>query len=99
MMLSIIMPALNEAATIEATLNALRVYRLRGVEIVVADGESSDGTADLARGRADRVIVAPRGRSLQMNEGAAAARHARSLATTRPNQPAARAGWGWWGPC
>ena len=74
MMLSIIMPALNEAATIEATRNALRVYRLRGVEIVVADGESSDGTADLARGRADRVIVAPRGRSLQMNEGAAAAR-------------------------
>lgn len=74
MTLSIVMPALNEAATIEATLNALQVYRLRGVEIVVADGESSDGTADLARGRADRVISAPRGRALQMNEGAAEAR-------------------------
>ncbi len=74
MTLSIVMPALNEAATIEATLNALQVYRLRGVEIVVADGESSDGTADLARGRADRVISAPRGRALQMNEGAAKAR-------------------------
>ena len=74
MTLSIVMPALNEAATIEATLNALQVYRLRGVEIVVADGESFDGTADLARGRADRVISAPRGRALQMNEGAAKAR-------------------------
>lgn len=74
MMLSIVIPALNEAATIEATLAALQVYRLRGVEIVVADGESFDGTADLARGRADRVISAPRGRALQMNEGAAQAR-------------------------
>ncbi|HEY0301099.1 MAG TPA: glycosyltransferase, partial [Rhizomicrobium sp.] len=74
MTLSIVMPALNEAAGIEAALKAVQVYRLRGVEIVVADGESSDGTADLARGRADRVIVAPRGRSSQMNAGAAAAR-------------------------
>ena len=86
MMLSIIMPALNEAATIEATLNALRVYRLRGVEIVVADGESSDGTADLARGRADRVIVAPRGRSWTALRNRAAP----GAASTCGSTPAAR---------
>ncbi len=44
----------------EAALKALRPYRLRGAEIVVADGASSDGTADLARGYADRVIDGPR---------------------------------------
>ena len=73
MKLSIIMPVLNEAAEIEAALQALAPYRARGVEIIVADGGSSDGTAALARPLADRVIAAPRGRSLQMNAGAAIA--------------------------
>ena len=67
------MPVLNEAAEIEAALQALAPYRARGVEIIVADGGSSDGTAALARPLADRVIAAPRGRSLQMNAGAAVA--------------------------
>jgi rSAM/selenodomain-associated transferase 2 len=71
--LTIILPVLNEAAGIEAALQALRRFRARGVEIVVADGASSDGTADIARGYADRVVNAPRGRALQMNAGAAAA--------------------------
>ena len=72
--LSIVMPVLDEAAEIEAALAALAPYRARGVEVIVADGGSSDGTAALARPLADRVIAAPRGRSLQMNAGAAAAR-------------------------
>ena len=71
--LSIIMPVLDEAANIETALAALAPYRARGVEIVVVDGGSSDGTADLARPLADRVIAAARGRSLQMNAGAATA--------------------------
>ena len=71
--LSIIMPVLDEAANIEAALAALAPYRARGVEIIVVDGGSSDGTADLARPLADRVIAAARGRSLQMNAGAATA--------------------------
>jgi rSAM/selenodomain-associated transferase 2 len=41
--------------------------------VIVADGGSDDGTADLARGRCDRVISAPRGRASQMNAGARAA--------------------------
>jgi rSAM/selenodomain-associated transferase 2 len=71
--LSIIMPVLDEAANIETALAALAPYRARGIEIVVVDGGSNDGTADLARPLADRVIAAARGRSLQMNAGAATA--------------------------
>lgn len=72
MTLSIIMPVLNEAAEMEAALKALAPFR--GVEVVVIDGGSSDGTADLGRPLAHRVLTAPRGRAIQMNAGAAAAR-------------------------
>jgi rSAM/selenodomain-associated transferase 2 len=73
MRLSIIVPTLNEAAAIGATLAALAPLRGRGHELLVADGGSDDGTRDLAAPLADRVIVAPRGRARQMNAGAAAA--------------------------
>ena len=72
--LSIVIPALNEAAGIEATLRALQPLRARGVELVLADGGSGDGTAALARPWVDAVVDAPRGRALQMNAGAALAR-------------------------
>ena len=55
-------------------MQALAPYRRRGVEVIVVDGGSSDGTPELARPLADRVIAAPRGRAAQMNAGAAAAR-------------------------
>lgn len=71
--LSIVIPALNEAATLRATLKALQSLRGRGVEVVVADGGSADGTPDLAAGLADRVLSAPKGRARQMNAGAQAA--------------------------
>jgi len=74
MTLSIIMPALDEAANIEAALQALAPYRERGVEVIVVESGSRDSTPELARPLADRVIAAPRGRSLQMNAGAAVAR-------------------------
>jgi len=73
MSLSIIMPVLNEADTIEAALRALAPLRARGVEVIVADGGSSDNTPALARPLADRVFAAPRGRAMQMTTGAAAA--------------------------
>ena len=73
MKLSIVMPVLDEAAAIETALIALAPYRARGVEVVVADGGSSDRTPELAAPLADRVISAPRGRAMQMNAGAAAA--------------------------
>jgi rSAM/selenodomain-associated transferase 2 len=70
MKLSIVMPVLDEAAGIEAALAALAPYRRRGVEVIVVDGGSRDGTPDLARLLADRVLTAPRGRAAQMNAGA-----------------------------
>ena len=73
MKLSIIMPVLNEAAGIEAALRALAPLRARGTEVIVVDGGSNDGTMELARPLADRVLSAPRGRGTQMNAGAAAA--------------------------
>jgi rSAM/selenodomain-associated transferase 2 len=72
--ISIIVPALNEAAGIGATLAALAPLRDRGHDVIVVDGGSSDGTPELARPLADRVIAAPRGRANQMNAGAAEAR-------------------------
>ena len=73
MSLSIVMPALNEAASIEAALTALAPLRAHGAELIVVDGGSHDGTAGLAHAFADRVLTAPRGRASQMNAGAAAA--------------------------
>ena len=71
--LSIVVPALNEAAGIERCLAALAPLRARGHEVAVADGGSTDGTAALAAPLADRVVAAPRGRASQMNAGAAVA--------------------------
>lgn len=72
--LSVIVPALDEAAGIVEALTALAPLRARGVEVVVVDGGSRDATVELARPHADRVMEAPRGRSSQMNAGAAVAR-------------------------
>ena len=73
MTLSIVIPTFQEAAHIGATLDAARALG-PGVEIVVVDGGSSDGTARIARDRGARVLDAEnRGRARQMNQGAAAA--------------------------
>ena len=47
--LTIVIPTLNEAARIVAQLQALRSLRAQGVEVIVADGGSTDRTAALAR--------------------------------------------------
>lgn len=72
---SIVVPALNEAAGIAVTLGALAPWRAAGHEVIVVDGGSTDATARLATAWADRVLAAPRGRARQMNAGAAAACH------------------------
>jgi rSAM/selenodomain-associated transferase 2 len=71
--LSVIVPALNEARNIRAALEALAPLRARGHEVIVADGGSTDGTAELAAGLCDQVLNTPRGRAVQMNAGARAA--------------------------
>jgi rSAM/selenodomain-associated transferase 2 len=71
--LSVIIPALNEAAAITATLQALQPLRRRGNEVILVDGGSQDRTVDLGRPLVDRVLLAQTGRATQMRAGAAAA--------------------------
>jgi rSAM/selenodomain-associated transferase 2 len=71
--LSILVPLLNEADTIEATLRELEPYRARGAEIIFCDGGSADATMTRAAAAGDLVISAPRGRGSQMNAAAAQA--------------------------
>jgi rSAM/selenodomain-associated transferase 2 len=71
--LSVVVPVLDEAARIRDALRALAPLRARGHEVIVVDGGSSDGTAEVAAGLCDRVVNASRGRALQMNAGARAA--------------------------
>ena len=71
---SIVVPVLDEAAVIGESLAALRPLRAAGAEVIVVDGGSRDDTRAVAAPLADRVLEAPRGRSSQMNAGAAAAR-------------------------
>jgi len=66
--LSIIIPTLNEAASLASLLAVLR-RDFTGAEVIVADGGSDNDTLKIAR-TADRVIHAPRGRAAQMNAGA-----------------------------
>ena len=70
--LAVIVPVLDEAASIEPMLAALQPLRQRGVPLIVVDGGSSDATVRLASALADRVLSSPRGRALQMNAGARA---------------------------
>jgi rSAM/selenodomain-associated transferase 2 len=71
---SVIVPVLNEAMTIDVVLRSLAAARPRGVEVIVADGGSTDNTSINARHHHCQVVSAPRGRGAQMNAGAAIAR-------------------------
>lgn len=71
--LSIIIPALNEAQSIGAALDA--AARLGdGVEVIVVDGGSADETVEVARAGGARVVTAARGRGSQMHAGTCEAR-------------------------
>ena len=67
---SVIVPVLDEAAGIVATLEALAPVRDAGASVIVVDGGSRDATRKLAAPLADRIVDAPRGRASQMNAGA-----------------------------
>lgn len=73
--LSVIVPALDAAAVLPATLAALEEGRADGLlrEVIVVDGGSTDRTAALAEAAGARVIAAPRGRGAQLAAGGAAA--------------------------
>lgn len=69
--ISIIIPALNEAATIGRTLS--RLGGIDHLEVIVVDGGSTDETAALAESRGAKVIYSEPGKAVQMNAGAASA--------------------------
>jgi rSAM/selenodomain-associated transferase 2/rSAM/selenodomain-associated transferase 1 len=70
MKLALVVPVLNEAASLPVRLGALAALRARGVVLIVVDGGSTDDTPSLAATLADAVVAAPRGRAAQMNAGA-----------------------------
>ena len=72
MKISIIVPVFNEGPLIRQFLQDLR-ERAAEAEIIVADGQSYDGTADLARSLCDQLVVSERNRAVQMNTGVRAA--------------------------
>lgn len=77
--ISIVVPALNEADGLERLFSTLEAQREVTLELVIADGGSSDETVQRARTLAAaapfaaKVIETGRGRGRQMNAGAAAA--------------------------
>jgi rSAM/selenodomain-associated transferase 2 len=70
MQLSIVIPALNEADSITATLTSLQPMRSRGAEVVLVDGGSTDETKRIAVPLVDRLVEDSKGRARQMNAGA-----------------------------
>lgn len=73
MKLSIIIPVFNEAAVLPTLFDQLQRLHRQGVEILVADGGSHDGSAVIAEVYGYRVIHSAKGRATQMNTAAAQA--------------------------
>jgi rSAM/selenodomain-associated transferase 2 len=71
MLISIIVPTLNEATNLPVTLRQLA--QRPDVELIIVDGGSTDHTVRVARQFTSFVFVSPPGRAVQMNTGA---RHA-----------------------
>ena len=69
--ISIIIPVLNEAKILEQTLSRLH-SELGHHELIIVDGGSTDGSTRIAE-KHGKVITSERGRSKQLNAGAAAA--------------------------
>lgn len=68
--LSVVIPALNAAATLPDCLKQLAAAD----EIILVDGGSSDETVRIAQAAGARVVAAPKGRGVQLHAGAEAAR-------------------------
>jgi rSAM/selenodomain-associated transferase 2 len=70
MKLSIVLPVFNEAQQLPQVLECLRPARERGVEVIIVDGGSEDGTLAIAARSGARLVSSPKGRARQMNAGA-----------------------------
>lgn len=74
MQLSIIIPVLNEAEGLPMLCEHLAPLQQQGAEVILVDGGSQDGSDRCIEAHGLRLVRAPRGRAVQMNAGAAAAR-------------------------
>ena len=72
--LSVIIPTLDEAATLPLLLGQLAEQRGTPLEVIVADGGSTDGTVALAAAAGARVVHSTTGRGRQMNRGVTVSR-------------------------
>ena len=74
--LSVVIPTLNAAGSLSRTLSGFALAERRGIdlEIVVADGGSTDATREIARRHGARVIKTEPGRGQQLIAGAKGAR-------------------------
>ncbi|MEO6315560.1 MAG: TIGR04283 family arsenosugar biosynthesis glycosyltransferase [Chitinophagaceae bacterium] len=72
-MISVIIPTYNESSHILLTIRKIRQYDQAGLvkQIIVADGGSTDNTAEMAALEGAEVFISPKkGRAAQMNYGA-----------------------------
>ena len=74
-LLSVVIPTLNAASTLAATLDSLE-SQLIGVdhEVIIADGTSSDVSRAISKSKGARLISVARGRGAQLAAGGNAAR-------------------------
>ena len=74
-MLSLVIPTLNAAAELPATLATVQAAQVSGLvgEVIVADGGSTDATLGIAEAAGCRTLRTARGRGPQLIAGAAAA--------------------------
>ena len=70
-LVSIIIPTLNEEENLVVLLDHLfATGNLREMEVIVADGGSSDATVKVASGFPAKCVTGPKGRAIQQNCGA-----------------------------
>ena len=70
--ISVIIPTLNEAESLEQTIDALKSLN-ENIEIIVVDGGSDDATINIAEKHKVKIIHSKRGRGTQLYAGADAA--------------------------
>lgn len=75
--LAVVIPTLNEEPSIVGCLDSVGTHE--GVEVVVADGGSSDRTREYARSRGAKVVTGASGRGPQLNLGATSTASGRLL--------------------
>jgi rSAM/selenodomain-associated transferase 2 len=69
--ISVVIPTYNEQDQIASTIAAVRAASLANLEIVIADGGSTDNTLNIAASMQVRILKCTRkGRGPQMNQGA-----------------------------